>query len=311
MADGNKGGWFSRLRSGLQRSSDKINTGISDLFTKRKLDTEALRELEELLILGDLGVTTAARLTASIAKTRFDQEVTSEEIKVALAVEVTSILESVALPLKLDGVHKPHVVLVCGVNGSGKTTTIGKMARQFKDQGNSVILAAGDTFRAAAVEQLKIWGERSGCPVIAGSNGADAAGLAFDAVKDAQTSGANILMIDTAGRLQNRKDLMEELTKIVRVIRKVDETAPHSILLVMDATVGQNAHSQVEVFKKMVDVSGLVITKLDGSAKGGVVVSLAERFGLPIHAVGVGEEIDDLRPFEAEVFARSLMGLEN
>ena len=224
---------------------------------------------------------------------------------------MTSILESVALPLKLDGVHKPHVVLVCGVNGSGKTTTIGKMARQFKDQGNSVILAAGDTFRAAAVEQLKIWGERSGCPVIARSNGADAAGLAFDAVKDAQTSGADILMIDTAGRLQNRKDLMEELTKIVRVIRKVDETAPHSILLVMDATIGQNAHSQVEVFKKMVDVSGLVITKLDGSAKGGVVVSLAERFGLPIHAVGVGEEIDDLRPFEAEVFARSLMGLEN
>jgi fused signal recognition particle receptor len=311
MVDGNKGGWFGRLKLGLQRSSEKINTGITDLFTKRKLDTEALRELEELLILGDLGVTTAARLTASIAKTRFDQEVTSDEIKVALAGEVTSILEPVALPLKLDGAHKPHVILVCGVNGSGKTTTIGKMARQFKDQGNSVILAAGDTFRAAAVEQLKIWGERSGCPVIARSNGADAAGLAFDAVKGAQTSGADILMIDTAGRLQNRKDLMEELTKIVRVICKVDETAPHSILLVMDATIGQNAHSQVEVFKKMVDVSGLVITKLDGSAKGGVVVSLAERFGLPIHAVGVGEEIDDLRPFEAEVFARSLMGLEN
>ena len=311
MVNGNKGGWFGQLKLGLQRSSEKINTGITDLFTKRKLDTEALRELEELLILGDLGVTTAARLTASIAKTRFDQEVTSDEIKVALAGEVTSILEPVALPLKLDGAHKPHVILVCGVNGSGKTTTIGKMARQFKDQGNSVILAAGDTFRAAAVEQLKIWGERSGCPVIARSNGADAAGLAFDAVKDAQTSGADILMIDTAGRLQNRKDLMEELTKIVRVICKVDETAPHSILLVMDATIGQNAHSQVEVFKKMVDVSGLVITKLDGSAKGGVVVSLAERFGLPIHAVGVGEEIDDLRPFEAEVFARSLMGLEN
>jgi fused signal recognition particle receptor len=311
MVNGNKGGWFGQLKLGLQRSSEKINTGITDLFTKRKLDTEALRELEELLILGDLGITTAARLTASIAKTRFDQEVTSDEIKVALAGEVTSILKPVALPLKLDGTHKPHVILVCGVNGSGKTTTIGKMARQFKDQGNSVILAAGDTFRAAAVEQLKIWGERSGCPVIARSNGADAAGLAFDAVQDAQTSGANILMIDTAGRLQNRKDLMEELTKIVRVIRKVDETAPHSILLVMDATIGQNAHSQVEIFKKMVDVSGLVITKLDGSAKGGVVVSLAERFGLPIHAVGVGEEIDDLRPFEAEVFARSLMGLEN
>jgi fused signal recognition particle receptor len=311
MADGNKEGWFGRLKLGLQRSSEKINTGISDFFTKRTLDAEALQQLEELLILGDLGATTAARLTASIAKTRFEQEVTSNEIKVALAGEVASILEPVALPLLIDEAHKPHVILVCGVNGSGKTTTIGKMARQFKDQGNSVILAAGDTFRAAAVEQLKIWGERSGCPVIERSKGADAAGLAFDAVKDAQTSGADILMIDTAGRLQNRKDLMEELTKIVRVIRKVDDTAPHSILLVMDASIGQNAHSQVEVFKEMIDVSGLIITKLDGSAKGGVVVSLAERFGLPIYAVGVGEGIDDLRPFEAKVFARSLIALDN
>jgi fused signal recognition particle receptor len=201
--------------------------------------------------------------------------------------------------------------LVCGINGSGKTTTIGKMARQFKIQGKSVTLVAGDTFRAAAVEQLQIWGERSDCPGISRDNGADAAGLAFDAIKEAQASGADVLMIDTAGRLQNRKDLMEELTKVVRVIRKVDETAPHSVLLVMDATIGQNAHSQVEVFKDMVDVSGLIITKLDGSAKGGVVVSLAERFEIPVHAVGVGEGIDDLRPFEADAFARSLMGLES
>jgi len=203
------------------------------------------------------------------------------------------------------------VILVCGVNGSGKTTTIGKMARQFRNQGRSVILAAGDTFRAAAVEQLQIWGERADCKVITKESGADAAALAFDALKEAQAANADVLMIDTAGRLQNRKDLMEELSKVVRVIRKIDETAPHSVLLVMDATIGQNAHSQVEIFRDMVDVSGLVMTKLDGSAKGGVVVALAEKFGLPVHAVGVGEGIDDLRPFEAKAFARSLMGLEN
>ncbi|MFB0992618.1 MAG: signal recognition particle-docking protein FtsY, partial [Rhodospirillales bacterium] len=265
----------------------------------------------DILLQGDLGVSTATRLTSLLAKTRFDQEISSEEIKIALAEEVATILAPVAQPLVIDGTHKPHIILVCGINGSGKTTTIGKMARQFKNQGKSVTLAAGDTFRAAAVEQLKIWGERSDCPVISRDNGADAAGLAFDAIKEAQASGADVLMIDTAGRLQNRKDLMEELTKVVRVIRKVDETAPHSVLLVMDATIGQNAHSQVEVFKDMVDVSGLIITKLDGSAKGGVVVSLAERFEIPVHAVGVGEGIDDLRPFEADAFARSLIGLES
>jgi len=311
MVKENKGGWFGRLKAGLQRSSEKISTGITDLFTKRKLDAEALQDLKDILIQGDLGVSTATRLTSSLAKTRFDQEISSEEIKIVLAEEVATILATVAQPLVIDGTHKPHIILVCGINGSGKTTTIGKMARQFKDQGKSVTLVAGDTFRAAAVEQLKIWGERSDCPVISRDNGADAAGLAFDAIKEAQASGADVLMIDTAGRLQNRKDLMEELTKVVRVISKVDETAPHSVLLVMDATIGQNAHSQVEVFKDMVDVSGLIITKLDGSAKGGVVVSLAERFEIPVHAVGVGEGIDDLRPFEADAFARSLMGLES
>ena len=311
MVEENKGGWFGRLKAGLQRSSEKISTGITDLFTKRKLDAEALQDLKDILIQGDLGVSTATRLTSSLAKTRFDQEISSEEIKIILAEEVATILAPIAQPLVIDGTHKPHIILVCGINGSGKTTTIGKMARQFKDQGKSVTLVAGDTFRAAAVEQLQIWGERSGCPVISRDNGADAAGLAFDAIKEAQASGADVLMIDTAGRLQNRKDLMEELTKVVRVIRKVDETAPHSVLLVMDATIGQNAHSQVEVFKDMVDVSGLIITKLDGSAKGGVVVSLAERFEIPVHAVGVGEGIDDLRPFEADAFARSLMGLES
>ena len=311
MVEENKGGWFGRLKAGLQRSSEKISTGITDLFTKRKLDAEALQDLKDILIQGDLGVSTATRLTSSLAKTRFDQEISSEEIKLVLAEEVATILAPVAQPLVIDGTHKPHIILVCGINGSGKTTTIGKMARQFKDQGKSVTLVAGDTFRAAAVEQLQIWGERSDCPVISRDNGADAAGLAFDAIKEAQASGADVLMIDTAGRLQNRKDLMEELTKVVRVIRKVDETAPHSVLLVMDATIGQNAHSQVEVFKDMVDISGLIITKLDGSAKGGVVVSLAERFEIPVHAVGVGEGIDDLRPFEADAFARSLMGLES
>jgi fused signal recognition particle receptor len=311
MVEENKGGWFGRLKAGLQRSSEKISTGITELFTKRKLDAEALQDLKDILIQGDLGVSTATRLTSLLAKTRFDQEISSEEIKIALAEEVTTILAPVAQPLVISGTHKPHIILVCGTNGSGKTTTIGKMARQFKNQGKSVTLAAGDTFRAAAVEQLQIWGERSDCPVISRDNGADAAGLAFDAIKEAQASGADVLMIDTAGRLQNRKDLMEELTKVVRVIRKVDETAPHSVLLVMDATIGQNAHSQVEVFKDMVDVSGLIITKLDGSAKGGVVVSLAERFEIPVHAVGVGEGIDDLRPFEADAFARSLIGLES
>lgn len=303
-------GWLGRLKNGLSRSSEKITGGITGLFTKRKLDRAALDELEEVLIAGDLGVTTAVKLAGSLADQRFDQEITPDEVRTHLAEQVAAILAPVARPLAIDAAHKPFVILVCGVNGSGKTTTIGKLAGQFKSEGKSVLIAAGDTFRAAAVEQLQVWGERSGAPVVTGPEGGDAAGLAFGALEQARRDGHDILMIDTAGRLQNRKDLMAELEKIVRVIKKLDPTAPHATLLVMDATIGQNAHSQVETFKQMVDVSGLVMTKLDGSAKGGVVVALAEKFNLPVHAVGVGEGIDDLRPFEAQAFARSLMGLD-
>jgi len=311
MTDENAGGWFGRLKAGLSRSSQKLTTGLTDLFTKRKLDRAALDDLEDILIQADLGVATAQRLSAALAGSRFDQEVSADEVRGALADEISAILEPVARPLIINPDHKPHVVLVCGVNGSGKTTTIGKLAGQFRTEGRSVMLAAGDTFRAAAVEQLKIWGERAGCPVIARDTGSDAAGLAYDALMQARADGCDVLMIDTAGRLQNRKDLMAELEKIIRVIRKIDTGAPHDVLLVMDATIGQNAHSQVETFKQIVDVSGLVVTKLDGSAKGGVVVALAEKFGLPVHAVGVGEGMGDLRPFDARAFARSLMGLTN
>mgnify|MGYP003627936073 FL=1 len=304
-------GWLARLRSGLSKSADRVGGAISDVFIKRKLDQAALDELEDILIRGDLGVATAGRLTTALAKGRFDKEVTDGEVREALADEIAALLAPVAQPLSVDGGAKPFVLLVCGVNGSGKTTTIGKLAAQFKAQGKSVLLAAGDTFRAAAIEQLQVWGERTGCPVVARAQGADPAGLAFDAVKDARENGQDIVIIDTAGRLQNKKDLMAELEKVVRVIKKQDETAPHACLLVMDATIGQNAHAQVEAFKEAVAVTGLVMTKLDGSAKGGVVVALAEKFGLPVHAVGVGEGIDDLKPFEARSFARSLMGLSD
>jgi fused signal recognition particle receptor len=303
-------GWLGRIRAGLSRSSSRLTQGIGDLFTKRKLDDAALEELEELLIGADLGVAMAARVAARLARTRFDQEISAEEVKEALAEEIAAILAPVARPLTPDPAHKPHVVLVVGVNGSGKTTTIGKMAKFFKEQGLKVSLAAGDTFRAAAVEQLKIWGERTGCRVMAREQGADAAGLAYDALEAAQEAGDDLLLIDTAGRLQNKADLMAELQKLVRVIRKKDESAPHDVLLVLDATVGQNAHAQVEVFKEMTQVSGLVLTKLDGTARGGVLVALAEKFALPVHAIGVGEAADDLRPFEAKAFARSLVGLD-
>jgi fused signal recognition particle receptor len=303
-------GWLGRLKSGLTKSSSRLTQGIGDLFTKRKLDDEALEDLQDLLITADLGVATAGRVTARLAKARFGQDVDAADIKATLAEEITAILAPVARPLEPDFSHKPHVVLVVGVNGSGKTTTIGKLAKQFRDQGRSVLLAAGDTFRAAAVEQLKVWGDRTGCPVIARETGSDSAGLAFDALAEARRRGDDLLFIDTAGRLQNKADLMEELRKVVRVIKKQDETAPHDVLLVLDATVGQNAHSQVEVFKDMVDVSGLVLTKLDGTARGGVLVALAEKFALPVHAIGIGEKVDDLRPFEAEAFARSLVGLD-
>ena len=303
-------GWLIRLQSGLSRSSEKITDGITGLLTKRKLDQAALNDLEEILIAGDLGVRPSMKLSQAVADQRFQKEISPEELYNILADKVASILEPVAVPLEIDAHNKPFVILVCGVNGSGKTTTIGKLASQFRSQGKTVILAAGDTFRAAAVEQLQVWGERSDASVITGNPGADPAGLVFRALERAKLEGVDILMIDTAGRLQNRKDLMAELEKIVRVIKKLDDEAPHATLLVMDATIGQNALSQVETFKDEVDVSGLVMTKLYGSAKGGVVVALAEKFGLPVHAVGVGEGIDDLHPFEARAFARSLMGLD-
>jgi len=304
-----KAGWLSRLKSGLSRSASALGGGISDIFTKRKLDTSALEELEDLLITSDLGVETAARITADLAKNKFDQEISPEEIRTELATRIADILRPVAVPLEIDGSAKPHVALVVGVNGTGKTTTIGKLAQQFANDGKSVVLAAGDTFRAAAIEQLKIWGERTGAPVIAREPGSDSAGLVYDACQQARDDQADVLLIDTAGRLQNKTDLMDELEKVVRVIRKIDQGAPHSVLLVLDATTGQNALSQVEVFQKVCDVSGLVMTKLDGTARGGVLVALSARFGLPIHAIGVGEGIDDLQPFEAGAFAEALVGM--
>ncbi len=304
-----KKGWIARLRAGLSRTSSRLSDGISGIFTGRKLDDAALEDLEDLLITSDLGVETATKLSAELARTRFDKEVSADEIRTALAAQVTTILEPVATPLVVDPSHRPHIILVTGVNGSGKTTTIGKLAKQLKEDGKSVMLAAGDTFRAAAIEQLKIWGERSGCPVVSTSQGADAASLAFEAIDRARAENMDVLIVDTAGRLQNREDLMQQLQKVVRVITKQDETAPHDTLLVLDATTGQNAHSQVQTFQSMCKVTGLIVTKLDGSARGGVLVALAERFELPVHAIGVGEGEDDLRPFEAEAFAKSLVGL--
>jgi fused signal recognition particle receptor len=303
------GGFFSRLKQGLSRSTQKLTEGITGVFTKRRLDDAALDELEELLIGADLGPAVATRVIEGFRSTRFGKEVTDEEIRETLAEEIATILAPVALPFVPDPAHRPHVVLVVGVNGTGKTTTIGKLAQFHREQGRRVMLVAGDTFRAAAVEQLQVWGTRTGCPVIAGVQDADAAGLAFDALTRARAEGLDLLLIDTAGRLHNKAALMEELRKIIRVLRKQDATAPHSVLLVLDATTGQNAVQQVRVFKEMVEVTGLIVTKLDGSARGGVVVALAEAFGLPVHAVGVGEQAADLRPFDAGEFAKGLVGV--
>ncbi len=304
------GGFFSRLKEGLSRSTQKLSGGITAVFTKRRLDDAALEELEDLLISADLGTAVASRVIAAFRRSRFGKEVTDAEVKQALAEEIAEILAPVALPLVLDPALKPHVVLVVGVNGTGKTTTIGKLAQTYSEQGKRAVMAAGDTFRAAAVEQLQIWGDRTGTPVVAGGVNADSAGLAFDALTKAKADRADVLLIDTAGRLHNKAALMDELRKIIRVLRKQDETAPHSVLLVLDATTGQNAVQQVKVFKEMVDVTGLVVTKLDGSARGGIVVALAEEFGVPVHAVGVGEKASDLRPFDAMDFARGLVGME-
>ncbi|NOD93480.1 signal recognition particle-docking protein FtsY [Ruegeria sp. HKCCD4884] len=286
-----------------------FNRGGGTTEMRRTLDDDMLEQLEELLIASDMGVDTALRVTSNMAEGRFGRKLSTREIKQLLAQEVARVMEPVAKPLPIYP-KRPQVVLVVGVNGSGKTTTIGKLASQFKEAGKKVVIAAGDTFRAAAVEQLQVWGDRAGVPVLTAPEGSDPASLAFDALTRAQAEGADLLMIDTAGRLQNRADLMEELAKIVRVIRKVDDTAPHNTLLVLDATTGQNALSQVETFRKLADVSGLVMTKLDGTAKGGVLVALADKFGLPIHAIGVGEQIDDLAPFDPEEFAAALTGLD-
>jgi fused signal recognition particle receptor len=304
-----RSGWLSRLVSGLTKSSSRLVTGITEIFTKKKLDDAALTELEDLLITADLGTATASRLTQELARTRFGKEVTGEEVRGAFAADIAKVLEPVARPLSIDPAQKPFVILVVGVNGAGKTTTIGKIAHQYQRQGLKVTLAAGDTFRAAAVEQLKVWGVRANVPVVAREAGADSASLAFEALMESRKRQDDVLLIDTAGRLQNKDALMAELQKVVRAINKVDPSAPHATLLVLDATVGQNAHAQVEVFKQLVGVTGLVMTKLDGTAKGGVVVALAEKFKLPVHFIGVGEGAEDLRPFTSHSFARSLMGL--
>jgi fused signal recognition particle receptor len=302
-------GWLGRLKAGLQRSSSRLADGIGTILVSRRLDETSLAALEELLIAADLGPQTATALTAKLGQRRFPPEVSAEAVREALAEEIAAILAPVAKPLVIDPAHKPFVVLVVGVNGTGKTTTIGKLASFYKAEGRSVMLCAGDTFRAAAIEQLGIWGARAGVPVIARPQGSDAAGVAYDALAAAREAKCDLLLVDTAGRLHNRNDLMAELLKIRRALTKLDATAPHATLLVLDASTGQNAHAQVEIFRSMVEVTGLVVTKLDGTARGGVLVALAERFGLPVHAVGVGEAAEDLRPFDAMDFARSLMGL--
>lgn len=308
-----KGGWLSRLTKGLTKTSSKITQGLSDLVTKRKLDDETLEQLEDVLIEADLGPKTAAKIIEDFSKDRFGKEISEEEIKHALAESMAKLLKPVAQPLNVvKPAEGPYVILVCGVNGAGKTTTIGKMAHQFKyDQGLKVAIAAGDTFRAAAVEQLEEWSKRVGCDFIAKDEGADAAAVSYEAYEQAKANGADVLLIDTAGRLQNKKNLMAELEKIIRVLKKQNEDVPHATLLVLDATTGQNAFSQLEIFKEMVNVTGLIVTKLDGSAKGGVLVGLADQFNVPVHAIGVGEGIEDLQPFTAESYAKSLVGLSD
>jgi len=301
-----KQGWFQRLKAGLTKTSAKLSQDIAGIFTKRKLDADTLEELEDLLIQADLGVDTAMRITKALAEGRYNKEIAPDEVRAVLAAEVERVLAPVAKPLQLEGDHRPHVVLVVGVNGTGKTTTIGKLAQRFAEEGKKVTLAAGDTFRAAAIEQLKIWGERTGAAVVARGTGADSAGLAFDALKEARANGSDVLLIDTAGRLQNKQALMDELEKVIRVLRKIDREAPHHVLLVLDATTGQNALNQVEVFKDKAGVTGLVMTKLDGTAKGGILVAISAKFGLPVHAIGVGESVEDLAPFDAGEFARAV-----
>ena len=304
-------GFWKRLTQGLTRTATGLSTGITDLFTKRKLDADTLEDLEDVLIRADLGMDTAARIAAAVGKGRYDKTIEPEEVRALVAAEIEAVLKPVAQPLAFAGETKPFILLMVGVNGSGKTTTIGKLASTLRAQGKKVVLAAGDTFRAAAIEQLKVWAERTGASLVSRAPGADAAGVAFDGLQQARSEGADVLIIDTAGRLQNRVELMDELEKIVRVIKKQDPTAPHAVVLTLDATVGQNALQQVDAFKRVAGVTGLVMTKLDGTARGGILVAIAAKHGLPIHLIGVGEGIDDLQPFAARDFARAIVGLED
>ena len=305
-----KKNWFQKLKTGLFKSSEKISQGVKKIFVNKKLDIQTLNDLEELLIMADLGPSAAEKLTAELANEKFDKNIKPEEVKTFLAKKIEETLVDVAKPLILNNSKTPSVVLVVGVNGTGKTTTIGKLAHQYSSEGKKIMIAACDTFRAAAVEQLQIWAERSNAEFVKSSQGCDSAGLAYEALEKAKSKKIDVLFIDTAGRVQNRTELMEELAKIIRVIRKLDPESPHHCLLTLDATTGQNAVSQVEIFKEMAEISGLIVTKLDGSAKGGILLSLAEKFSLPVHAIGVGEKIEDLQSFEAQEFAKSLMGLE-
>ena len=302
------GSWVDRLKQGLGKTSARLSDGITGLFTKRRLEAATLDELEDLLIESDLGVDTAESIIAALRTGRFDKGLDADAVRAVLKGEVERVLAPVARPLSVDKARKPHVILVVGVNGTGKTTTIGKLAAQLGREGNSVMLAAADTFRAAAIDQLGIWGERSGAVVVSGAPGSDAAGLVYDALERARGEGMDVLLVDTAGRLQNKEGLMDELAKIVRVVRKLDPTAPHDVLLVLDATTGQNALAQVDVFRERAGVTGLVMTKLDGTARGGILVAISAKYALPVHAVGVGEGIDDLQPFDAGEFAQAIAG---
>ena len=307
--DETRPGWFARLRKGLSRTSSQLTSQIAGVFTRRKLDEDTLQDLEDILIQSDLGVETALRITDTLASGRYGKDVSTDEVQAIMASEIEAVLDPVAQPLELDLNHKPHVILVVGVNGTGKTTTIGKLAAKLSDGGLSVMLAAGDTFRAAAIEQLKIWGERTGSPVVSSKLGADAAGLAFDAFEQARDAGSDVLIVDTAGRLQNKAELMDELEKIVRVLGKHDPEAPHTVLQTLDATTGQNALSQVEIFRNVAGVNGLVMTKLDGTARGGILVAISAKHKLPIYFIGVGEGVDDLEPFAAKDFAAAIAGV--
>jgi fused signal recognition particle receptor len=305
-----KSNWWQRLSGGLKRTSNSLGTAVADLVVKRKLDRAMLDDIEDVLVRADLGTQVAARIAAAVGAGRYDKAISADDVKQIVATEVEKVLSPVAKPLVIDTAQRPFVILVVGVNGSGKTTTIGKLAAKLGGEGRKVMLAAGDTFRAAAIEQLKIWGERTKSPVISGTQGSDSASLAFNALTAAREGQFDVLLIDTAGRLQNKAVLMSELEKVVRVIKKVDASAPHAVLLVLDATVGQNALSQVEAFARVAGVTGLAMTKLDGTARGGILVALAEQYKLPVHFIGVGEGIDDLAPFAARDFAQAIAGLE-